>query len=109
MTPLADVFTLSLEDTLDFEQMKFIYASGYTRIPVYQPGRRDCIVGVVFTKDLILVDPNDDISVASILPFCSRAVNAAPSDILLQQMLQEMQSSRSHLWVVTAEGEAECP
>ena len=22
MTPLADVFTLSLEDTLDFEQMK---------------------------------------------------------------------------------------
>ena len=87
MTPLADVFTLSRSEVLDFEQMKEIYASGYTRIPVYA-GRKDRIVGVVFAKDLILVDPNDDISVASILPFCSRYVNAVPSDFSLQQMLQ---------------------
>ena len=68
------------------------------------PHARERIVGVVFAKDLILVDPSDEICVASILPFCSRAVNAAPANTSLERMLQEMQSSRSHLWVVTQSG-----
>lgn len=72
----------------------------YTRIPVYQ-NRVDNIVGIVFTKDLILVDPNDEIPVASILPFCSRAVNAAPKGTHLEKLLAEMQASRSHLYFVT--------
>ena len=71
MTPLKDVFAISVTDNLDFDDLKAIYVSGYTRIPVYH-NRRDTIVGIVYTKDLILVDPNDEIPVASILPFCSR-------------------------------------
>ena len=51
---------------------------------------------------MILVDPNDEIPVASILPFCSRAVNAAPRGTHLDQMLKEMQSSRSHLYFIVA-------
>lgn len=100
MTELKDVFMISVTDKLDFDNLKAIYQSGYTRIPVFQ-NRRDTIVGVVFTKDLILVDPNDEIPVASILPFCSRALNAAPTDTHLDSMLKEMQSSRSHLYFVT--------
>ena len=100
MTPLEDVFMISVTDNLDFDDLKAIYVSGYTRIPVYH-NRRDCIVGILYTKDLILVDPNDEIPVASILPFCSRAINAAPQGTTVQKLLAEMQSSRSHLYFVT--------
>ena len=58
-------------------------------------------MGIVFTKDLILVDPNDEIPVASILPFCSRALNAAPRGTSLEKLLEHMQASRSHLYFVT--------
>ena len=102
MTPLGDNFMISVTDNLDFDLLKAIYVSGYTRIPVFH-NRRDCIVGIVYTKDLILVDPNDEIPVASILPFCSRAINAVPKGTGLEKLLAEMQSSRSHLFYVTAE------
>lgn len=49
MTPLQDVFMISVTDNLDFDHLKAIYTSGYTRIPVYH-NREDCIVGIVFTK-----------------------------------------------------------
>ena len=100
MTPLKDAFSISVTDVLNFSVLRDIYQSGYTRIPVYH-NRRDCIVGVIFAKDLILVDPNDDLPVASILPFCSRALNACPAHTNLDRLLQDMQSSRSHLYFVT--------
>ena len=78
MTPLSDIFSISITDVLHFDRLKAIYQSGYTRIPVYQ-GRKDRIVGIVFAKDLVLVDPNDEIPVASILPFCSRALHLVPA------------------------------
>ena len=87
MTPLKDVFAISVTDNLDFDDLKAIYVSGYTRIPVFH-NRRDCIVGIVYTKDLILVDPNDEIPVASILPFCSRVICAAPQMMHLDKLLQ---------------------
>lgn len=100
MTPLDDIFMISITDVLHFDRLKEIYQSGYTRIPVYQE-RRDRIVGVVFAKDLVLVDPNDEIPVASILPFCSRALHHVPHDTFLERLMQEMQSSRSHLFFVS--------
>jgi len=103
MTPLPDIFTISITDVLHSDRLKEIYQSGYTRIPVYQD-RRDRIVGVVFAKDLILVDPNDEIPVASILPFCSRALHHVPRSTNLEKLMQEMQSTRSHLFFVSDEG-----
>lgn len=105
MTPLSDIFSISITDVLHFDRLKAIYQSGYTRIPVYQD-RRDRIVGVVFAKDLVLVDPNDEIPVASILPFCSRALHHVPPHTNLEKLMQEMQSTRSHLFFVSDERQA---
>lgn len=33
-------------------------AAGYTRIPVYEKDPQE-IIGILYTKDLILVDPGD--------------------------------------------------
>jgi len=41
---------------LNFDNMLEIYKSGYTRIPVYDT-QPQAIIGILYTKDLILVDP----------------------------------------------------
>ena len=105
MTPLSDIFSISITDVLHFDRLKAIYQSGYTRIPVYQ-GRKDRIVGIVFAKDLVLVDPNDEIPVASILPFCSRALHLVPAHTNLEKIMSQMQSTRSHLFFVSDERQA---
>ena len=54
MTPLKDVFAISVTDNLDFDNLKAIYVSGYTRIPVYH-NRRDNLVGIVIHQTMITV------------------------------------------------------
>ncbi len=60
MTRVERVFMLEASLALDYEIMLQIYKSGYTRIPVYE-GDRNNIVGLLYTKDLILIDPADKI------------------------------------------------
>ena len=54
----------------------------------------------------MLVDPNDEIPVASILPFCSRALHLVPAHTNLEKIMSQMQSSRSHLFFVSDERQA---
>ena len=70
MTPMARAFTLKASDKLDYALMSTIFKSGYSRIPVFADVGKDevgagqvrdnggTVVGLLFTKDLILVAPN---------------------------------------------------
>lgn len=102
MTPLHDAFMLQLSDKLTFDVMRAVYESGFTRVPVYHV-RRSTVVGLVFTKDLILVDPHDQIPVAALLALCARPqqLHASLASTRLDKMLQEVQLSRAHMWLVT--------
>lgn len=42
--------------------------SGFTRIPVYS-GVRQNICGILYVKDLILIDPDDETELGSVLAF----------------------------------------
>jgi hypothetical protein len=68
MTKERDVFMLDISRKLDFNTMRDIYTKGYTRIPVYEHSR-DFIKGVLNVKDLILVNGDDEISLAAIIAF----------------------------------------
>jgi metal transporter CNNM len=68
MTKAKDVFMLDISKKLDFETMLDIYKEGYTRIPVYEQAR-DVIKGILNVKDLILVNPDDEVSLAAIVAF----------------------------------------
>jgi hypothetical protein len=68
MTKAPDVFMLDISRKLDFNTMRDIYKKGYTRIPVYEHSR-DFIKGVLNVKDLILVNGDDEISLAAIIAF----------------------------------------
>jgi len=59
MTPIAEVYMLEVHRTLDVACLTDIWKSGYSRIPVYDSTKveGDNIVGLVFAKDLVLIDP----------------------------------------------------
>lgn len=101
MTQLELCFMLEASQRLTFTLMMQIYKSGYTRIPVYR-GQRHHVVGLLYSKDLILVDPNDEIEISTVLsfrqPHRGRIVEATKLDRLLQQFL----ASGEHLMLVYA-------
>jgi metal transporter CNNM len=68
MTKVDDVFMLDMSKRLNFETMLDIYKSGFTRIPVYEHSR-EFIKGILYVKDLILVDPDDEITLEAIVTF----------------------------------------
>ena len=70
MTRIEDVFGVLLTDTLDFDLLRRICASGYTRIPVFANEQRHEVVGLLSTKDLILLDPEDGLSAEVLLAHC---------------------------------------
>ena len=58
MTPIDDVYCLDANAKLDFDCLASIFQSGHSRIPIYQ-GTKQQIVGLLFAKDLIMLNhPN---------------------------------------------------
>jgi len=55
MTPLKDAFMLDINSNFDERLLKEIYSQGFSRVPVYE-GSRDNIVGILMTRDLILIN-----------------------------------------------------
>lgn len=50
---------LDLQTKLDRKMLESIYQRGFSRIPVYDDKRED-IIGILMTKDLILMNPDRD-------------------------------------------------
>ena len=56
MTPLGEVFMLNIEERLDGPTIAKMLSAGYSRVPVYR-GDKENIVGLLFVKDLALLNP----------------------------------------------------
>lgn len=99
MTSIDQCYMLDVEERLNFSLMLDVYKSGYTRIPVYS-GERENIVGVLYAKDLILVDPEDEIELSTILSFRGRHGGHVFADVNLDKALSSFLSSGTHLMIV---------
>ncbi len=66
MTPRKYVHQISKSLVLDKKGLLLIKESGYTRIPVYS-GSKNMIVGTLYAKDLIGVDPDDKFTVEKVM------------------------------------------
>lgn len=66
MTPISEVFMLSIESRLDYELLKRICLTGHSRVPVFEevdlPGgaRVKKIVGILLVKNCVLLDPKGE-------------------------------------------------
>lgn len=101
MTQLELCFMLEASQRLTFTLMMQIYKSGYTRIPVYR-GQRHHVVGLLYSKDLILVDPNDEIEISTVLSFRQPHRGRVSEDTKLDRLLQQFLASGEHLMLVYA-------
>jgi len=103
MTRLDHTFCIEVGSKLSFEALLRCYKSGFTRIPVY---RKDpsCVVGLLFAKDLILVDPDDEIPVGAMLSFCGRSLHVVRHDTTIDKLLAAAQTQHSHLFFVVEGG-----
>eukprot|EP01029_Cantina_marsupialis_P012982 TRINITY_DN2879_c0_g1_i2.p1 TRINITY_DN2879_c0_g1~~TRINITY_DN2879_c0_g1_i2.p1 ORF type:complete len:503 (+),score=170.14 TRINITY_DN2879_c0_g1_i2:400-1908(+) len=109
MTPIADVYMLPVEAKLDFKTISNIFKTGFSRIPIFKTNRNN-IVGVLFTKDLILIDPQDKLPVRSVIQFFKRSLETVWFDSKLNGVLTTFKNGVSHLALVknvNSEGEGD--
>lgn len=67
MTKYDRVFCVSIDSALDFQTIKQIYDSGFSRIPIYEEDRNN-IVSILHVRDLTFIDPEDCIPVRQVIP-----------------------------------------
>ncbi|CAO3638848.1 unnamed protein product [Cunninghamella blakesleeana] len=99
MTPIEDVFTLTMDSILDKETVEKILFHGYSRIPVSATDDKKNFVGILLVKHLITYDVEDALPVhyfnLSALP------ETAPITSCLD-ILNFFQEGRSHLALISS-------
>jgi len=99
MTPIANAFMLNLDEKLNFETIARIFKTGYSRIPVYEINRNN-VVGLLFVKDLIFIDPANETRVADFVEIFGRRLHVVWVDDRLGDVLRELKQGRSHMALV---------
>ncbi|MEW5319026.1 MAG: hypothetical protein WDW38_010202 [Sanguina aurantia] len=101
MTKVADAFMLENTVRLTFQTLSKIYISGCSRIPIYD-GERSNIVGILFVKDLILVDPDDEMEVSTVMAFRGRNVSRVYEDVMLDKVFTKIMACSRHMLIAHA-------
>lgn len=98
MTPIEDVFTLSVDAVLDKSIVDSILSNGYSRIPVHSSENDREIVGMLLVKMLITYDPNDKLLVKN-WPLASLPETLPQTSCL--EILNFFQEGKSHMVLVS--------
>jgi metal transporter CNNM len=60
MQDISTVYMLEGDTKLDHHALSEIIGKGHSRIPVYMK-EKACVIGVLIVKNLILIDPADEV------------------------------------------------
>lgn len=106
MVPRIDVFTLSVNQTVQEAAKKFV-SEGYSRVPVYKESV-DAIIGVLLYKDVmeyyLKSSSNNDTSLLNTpLEKLVKPVLYTPETKKISVLLQEFRSKQIHLAIVVDE------
>lgn len=103
MTPLSITFMLPSDTVLDRKIIRSIVESGYSRIPIHVPGRREDIIGLIIVKELLLLDPDAEIPVLStkVKLYALPRMDATTS---MYDVLNIFQTGKSHMAILTYSG-----
>mmetsp|Transcript_17743 Transcript_17743/g.25045 ORF Transcript_17743/g.25045 Transcript_17743/m.25045 type:complete len:835 (-) Transcript_17743:264-2768(-) len=99
MTPLENTFLLNVEERLNFDTIATIFKTGYSRIPVYEDSVSN-IIGLLFVKDLIFIDPEDATPVRNFVQIFGRALYVVWPDDKLADVLKYLKKGHSHMALV---------
>lgn len=98
MTPMDDVFTLSLDDILDEPTMDEVLSQGYSRIPIHHPDNDSDFVGMLLVKMLITYDPED---AKPVRDFALATLPETRPDTSCLDIVNFFQEGKSHMVLVS--------
>jgi metal transporter CNNM len=98
MTPMDDVFTLSLDDVLDEVTMDDILSQGYSRIPIHHPDNNSNFIGMLLVKMLITYDPED---AKPVRDFALATLPETRPDTSCLDIVNFFQEGKSHMVLVS--------
>jgi magnesium and cobalt transporter len=78
--------------------LRTVIATGHSRFPVFE-GRRDNVIGILLTKDLLKLQRSPDLNLRTLL----RPASFIPESKGLNELLREFRSNRNHLAIVIDE------
>lgn len=96
MTAMEQTFMLEVDEKLSFETIGKIFKTGYSRIPVFEISKNN-IIGLLFVKDLIFLDPEDCVPVRSFIQIFGRNIHLVWPDDTLGEVLAVLKKGKSHL------------
>jgi len=99
MIPFEDMYTLSAETRLGYCTIREIFETGYSRIPVYGKHLHD-YVGLLYTKDLMLADPEDEMRLGDFIAIFHRTVESFFKDTKLHSALNSFKKGGTHMGLV---------
>ena len=72
-TIMLQVYMVPRDMALGREQLSNILRTGHSRIPVHVPGNPQDVVGLLLVKELVLLDPDDEVRCTVRAPILSSA------------------------------------
>lgn len=99
MTPIGQVFMLSATTLLNQKMIQTILESGYSRIPVFESDPNN-IVSVLHVKDLVFLDPKEEVMLSSFIHIFGHNVHRVDPDTNLDSLLQMFKTEGEHLAIV---------
>ncbi|KAJ0404752.1 hypothetical protein P43SY_005576 [Pythium insidiosum] len=79
--------------------IKKIYQSGFSRIPVWDRDQND-VIGVIFVKDLVLIDPKEEVPMRDFVRVFARAAHRIWADATLGDVLKTFKAGHVHMALV---------
>jgi metal transporter CNNM len=99
MTPLEDAYMLSFDTPLDYTTVRQIFETGYSRVPVYGKDKHD-YKGLLYTKDLMLADPEDEMKLGDFIMIFGRKVETFWKETRLVECLNTFKKGGTHMGLV---------
>lgn len=99
MTPIENTYMLAADARLGYDLIAEIFKTGFSRIPVYEVSRNN-IIGLLFTKDLIFIDPEDETPVRTFAEIFCRGLHVVWPDDRLGDVLRDLKKGHSHMALV---------
>lgn len=105
-TDARHVFRLDIDSKLDRDNLLHVLRSGHSRIPLYETTPNN-IVCLLLVKQLVLVNPDDELPIRSLISKKKRnhKIRVAPAlecagKTFISDLLNEFQKGRSHMAIV---------
>jgi len=99
MTPLEDAYFLNSDTKLGYDAIREIFETGFSRIPIYGRDKHE-YRGLLYTKDLMLADPEDEMKVGDFIQIFGRKVETVFEETKLVACLNAFKKGGTHMALV---------